>query len=90
MLQATTAVTVRCSSSIVFFNYTATTEIYTLSLHDALPILLRSQLEPAAGHQERARNPRRCEPQYPLAGIKRRAHLSIEVLVSHPFRSPVS
>src|SRR3712207_8316601 len=24
-----------------FFNYTATTEIYTLSLHDALPILLR-------------------------------------------------
>src|SRR3712207_9304530 len=26
------------SSSIIFFNYTATTEIYTLSLHDALPI----------------------------------------------------
>src|SRR3712207_7463972 len=25
----------------VFFNDTATTEIYTLSLHDALPILLR-------------------------------------------------
>src|SRR3712207_8626826 len=25
-----------------FFNDTATTEIYTLSLHDALPILLRS------------------------------------------------
>src|SRR5438132_9111780 len=25
-----------------FFNYTATTEIYTLSLHDALPIYLRS------------------------------------------------
>src|SRR2546430_10369354 len=24
---------------IFFFNYTATTEIYTLSLHDALPIL---------------------------------------------------
>src|SRR6266850_6480090 len=28
-----------------FFNDTATTEIYTLSLHDALPIPLRSQLE---------------------------------------------
>src|SRR5499426_1248113 len=28
-----------------FFNDTATTEIYTLSLHDALPILLRGQRE---------------------------------------------
>src|SRR5258708_24054179 len=28
------------SSSIFFFNDTATTEIYTLSLHDALPICL--------------------------------------------------
>src|SRR5258708_30758641 len=28
--------------SIFFFNDTATTEIYTLSLHDALPISLRS------------------------------------------------
>src|SRR5438270_7581550 len=37
----------RLSFSIVlvcffFFNYTATTEIYTLSLHDALPISMRS------------------------------------------------
>src|SRR5258705_9762292 len=29
-------------SSFFFFNDTATTEIYTLSLHDALPISLRS------------------------------------------------
>src|SRR2546429_6390047 len=28
----------QCSSFIFFFNDTATTEIYTLSLHDALPI----------------------------------------------------
>src|SRR5256885_14651320 len=28
-----------CCSSFFFFNDTATTEIYTLSLHDALPIL---------------------------------------------------
>src|SRR2546429_4939992 len=27
-----------CSSPLFFFNDTATTEIYTLSLHDALPI----------------------------------------------------
>src|SRR5436309_12570282 len=29
------------SKPIFFFNHTATTEIYTLSLHDALPILVR-------------------------------------------------
>src|SRR5258705_11118162 len=28
-----------------FFNDTATTEIYTLSLHDALPIFLKSRIE---------------------------------------------
>src|SRR2546425_6217953 len=28
-----------CQSIVFFFNDTATTEIYTLSLHDALPIL---------------------------------------------------
>src|SRR5437764_6381166 len=34
---------VRCCSPdfTFFFNYTATTEIYTLSLHDALPIYYR-------------------------------------------------
>src|SRR2546429_6674132 len=31
-----------------FFNDTATTEIYTLSLHDALPILSRGRSPPAA------------------------------------------
>src|SRR2546422_225216 len=40
----------RCSfpdfvSSFFFFNDTATTEIYTLSLHDALPISYRSRLK---------------------------------------------
>src|SRR3712207_7291624 len=30
-----------CTIIVIFFNDTATTEIYTLSLHDALPILLR-------------------------------------------------
>src|SRR3712207_7472151 len=30
----------RCSLSFFFFNDTATTEIYTLSLHDALPIFV--------------------------------------------------
>src|SRR5260221_12218979 len=33
-------ISVRCSLLFFFFNDTATTEIYTLSLHDALPICL--------------------------------------------------
>src|SRR2546422_6697433 len=40
-------------SFFFFFNDTATTEIYTLSLHDALPISLESgagRLRLAAGH----------------------------------------
>src|SRR3712207_7702633 len=32
--------------SVVFFNDTATTEIYTLSLHDALPICAAHRLRP--------------------------------------------
>src|SRR5579863_10656090 len=37
-----------CYSSFFFFNDTATTEIYTLSLHDALPILRRDHLHRSA------------------------------------------
>src|SRR5574338_1021073 len=36
--------------SIFFFNDTATTEIYTLSLHDALPILSRQELRSTGGN----------------------------------------
>ena len=32
---------------VFFFNDTATTEIYTLSLHDALPISSRSSILPS-------------------------------------------
>src|SRR2546422_8857481 len=42
-----------------FFNDTATTEIYTLSLHDALPILPRGVLVAAPGHV----GPRRLGPR---------------------------
>src|SRR2546425_8714461 len=35
--------------SFFFFNDTATTEIYTLSLHDALPIWLRFEDQPVSG-----------------------------------------
>src|SRR5256885_16958167 len=36
----------RFSSFFFFFNDTATTEIYTLSLHDALPICRRAEFGP--------------------------------------------
>src|SRR2546430_7235133 len=42
----------RCFFAFFFFNDTATTEIYTLSLHDALPICGgRSRRTPALGRQ---------------------------------------
>src|SRR2546430_16740518 len=43
-------------SVFFFFNDTATTEIYTLSLHDALPILSLDGLRPR-GTGSRARQP---------------------------------
>src|SRR3712207_7398899 len=48
---------------IFFFNDTATTEIYTLSLHDALPIFgVERRARPAAGHLDF-----NCPPE--LAGL---------------------
>src|SRR6266550_9436626 len=44
--------------SFFFFNDTATTEIYTLSLHDALPIFLAHRVHPAAP------DPGRCGPAH--------------------------
>src|SRR3712207_7173685 len=40
------------STLFFFFNDTATTEIYTLSLHDALPILSQCPVPCDAGHTE--------------------------------------
>src|SRR2546422_2001162 len=56
-------------STLFFFNDTATTEIYTLSLHDALPISGRRAARslPRAGHapagrpSARARHPARAD-----------------------------
>src|SRR5256885_9674851 len=47
-----------------FFNDTATTEIYTLSLHDALPICWRavSRPRPLQGRQRQSRTRRRRPP----------------------------
>src|SRR2546422_10909557 len=39
-----------CTSFFFFFNDTATTEIYTLSLHDALPISQQSEVRRDVHH----------------------------------------
>src|SRR3712207_8330001 len=63
---------------IFFFNDTATTEIYTLSLHDALPISRRARARAAAGVQR---------PQRRRAGPRRHAHGRAPVdAAEHPDR----
>ena len=49
-------------SFFFFFNDTATTEIYTLSLHDALPISAASGSQLSASSRQRSPTsmPRRC------------------------------
>src|SRR5260221_5396009 len=42
-------------TSFFFFNDTATTEIYTLSLHDALPICPIERCRPCLVHENRCR-----------------------------------
>src|SRR2546430_13510542 len=51
---------------LFFFNDTATTEIYTLSLHDALPISGRARRPP-----DRVRRPRRSGDQIPSISFPR-------------------
>src|SRR3989449_6217502 len=46
------------TSVFFFFNDTATTEIYTLSLHDALPISARRHRRPAPGYHGARDHPR--------------------------------
>src|SRR3712207_9212256 len=44
-----------------FFNDTATTEIYTLSLHDALPISLKEAMDAQGIRQHSPREPARLD-----------------------------
>src|SRR5947209_15385296 len=58
-----------------FFNATATTEIYTLSLHDALPIwLLRVRLRPSQRAEAGARDQdRKCRCRRQRLGADRKS-----------------
>src|SRR2546429_9823574 len=64
-----TTICLTCFFFFFFFNDTATTEIYTLSLHDALPICARPR-QPAARARRVAR---RCDLPSPgrHAGARR-------------------
>src|SRR2546426_1701652 len=55
------------SSSFFFFNDTATTEIYTLSLHDALPICWRSRQRALHGQWL-------CAPEVPTWSLVSGSH----------------
>src|SRR5437868_15248755 len=50
-----------------FFNDTATTEIYTLSLHDALPISSRRSAKSCGRRSPRAVEPSCCPARMPVA-----------------------
>src|SRR5260370_24597344 len=74
-----------CAFFFFFFNDTATTEIYTLSLHDALPIFRykgiekhRSQFWLSCERQRRARN--RQDGRF---GARRRSEEHTSELQSH-------
>src|SRR2546422_5974480 len=77
----------RCSF-FFFFNDTATTEIYTLSLHDALPI------SPAPGrfdrdfaHARRADGAVRCDPRRRSCCVASRDRKSTRLNSSHGYIS---
>src|SRR3712207_7321012 len=54
-------------ATLVFFNDTATTEIYTLSLHDALPI---SRGRPVRADDPRAERPDPRPPAHPRSNVR--------------------
>src|SRR5438552_9075800 len=63
-----------------FFTDTATTEIYTLSLHDALPIWGRAEAPPGAGLPDAHS---RAGPDRPLRARARRDRKSTRLNSSH-------
>src|SRR2546427_7694385 len=79
-------------ASVFFFNDTATTEIYTLSLHDALPILPRDSpvsvsREPAAAERASAM-PKSATTAWPswnrmISGLMSRDRKSTRLNSSH-------
>src|SRR2546423_13591522 len=83
----------RISFLFFFFNDTATTEIYTLSLHDALPISGPDRAEPVGRRPGGARPPRpqRLSPRrQPLRARRRSEEHTSELQVTSLSRMPSS
>src|SRR5207249_9725991 len=64
-----------------FFNDTATTEIYTLSLHDALPICLHARGRRAGRPRPRGRAPLGAAPRDRKSTRLNSSHVSISYAV---------
>src|SRR2546426_8301707 len=65
---------IRAIYSFFFFNDTATTEIYTLSLHDALPISIGSGDDARGAAGEKIRRPGRARAVHGTGQRTNRAH----------------
>src|SRR5205814_10179190 len=68
---------IRVSNIIFFYDSTKTTNIYTLSLHDALPILV----DEMRGRLRHASSPTRRTPAAPAAGKRNKAVVSARIAV---------
>src|SRR5438876_2016845 len=67
-----------------FFNDTATTEIYTLSLHDALPISRwkqRTSCSPAKAHSSASSTTDRCRSEEHTSELQSPVHLVCRLLL---------
>src|SRR6266568_9618261 len=75
-----------CTFFFFFFNDTATTEIYTLSLHDALPIFRRGPQAPAARHPRQPPPAQRSEEH--TSELQSQFHLVCRLLLEKKKKQP--
>src|SRR6266481_10019575 len=75
-----------CCSSFFFFNDTATTEIYTLSLHDALPISRRHR--PCSSGAPKIRSPPGVRSEEHTSELQSQFHLVCRLLLEKKKTTP--
>src|SRR2546422_11737440 len=81
VIVATFSVLLLFPSSLFFFNDTATTEIYTLSLHDALPISVSIHGHFLAGRDGKAGRGARERSEEHTSELQSRLHLVCRLLL---------
>src|SRR5690348_18481404 len=79
-----------CVSFLFFFNDTATTEIYTLSLHDALPIYIEPRARAALRAQaaEHEHGCRSCRSEEHTSELQSPVHLVCRLLLEKKKKRP--